>query len=209
MFKRSWEVQPGMGEAILTGLGNDVHMRKRLGPSTPRLILLGDVHEQTADILIAERLREVATVEDDISLEALTRRFTRAEQTQLAKARAMRSLIERVEELEGREYLGNDHIWRVRINPLESGVVGWKATGGGGNSGEGEMQMLKAGKVKEGMSGVVGSITSVPELGGELVMDFEGEDRLLPRRKGIHVTGLVSPETGDPQVDLQILAKKQ
>jgi hypothetical protein len=67
--------------------------------------------------------------------------------------------------------------------------------------------MLEEGEVIQGLSGAIGLIASAPEEGGELVMDFPGERRGLQIRQGIHITGLVSPETGDPQIDLQILMK--
>lgn len=206
---KSWEVQPGLGAEILSGLGNDVRERRALGPPMPQLLLLAEVYEQSADILREEHMNLVSAVSANTELAALLRRFGGTdERVQMSRYEYTQALIAKAQKIDSREYLGNDHNWRFRIRPLVSEAVGWKVTGGGGNSGEGETLLLPTDEVREGRSGVVGSITSSTEVGGELVIDLPGKERILPRRRGVHITSLVSPQTGDAQVDLEILVKK-
>lgn len=210
MFRHSWEVQPGMGEAILAGIGADVRKRRQMAPSTAMLELLAEVYEKTAEILVEEQQLEdpVSAYDGNSRYENVIMPFVDVETEQLEKAQAVRTLMGEARRFGRKEYLGRDPDWRTRIEPLESGVVGWKVTGGaGGNPDKGKLRMLEEGEVREGRGGMIGSIVSAPEQGGELTMDFEGAERLVRIRQGIHVTGLVSPENGDPQVDLQIFQK--
>lgn len=203
---RKWEVQRGRGDAILGDIGHDVRARRQLGPSIPMMGLIAQAHVQTADILLAgqaQRTRLPYDAELESRFSDVSANLT---QRQLEAASDIYRLIEEARELEEREYLGeSDPDFRVRIKALESGVVGWRASGSaGGSETKGETELLEEGEVREGKGGAIRSITSAPHLGGELVMDFAGRN---PVRKGIHVTGLVSPETGIQQVEMAILMK--
>lgn len=204
---KSWEIQPGLGEDILEDMGEVVRERKKLGPSTPDMKFLAGIHYWSVDLLIARRVPEITSLMASHDAEPVSLRLSPEEYEQYVKAEQLATRIKRAEELEGIRYLDAGQNWRVRLEPFESGVVQWRASGGAGGGSGGKSRLLERGEVMEGRNGTIGAIDSVPAIGGELIMDFEGEERFLPLRKGIHVTGLVSPETGEPQADLQILEK--
>lgn len=115
----------------------------------------------------------------------------------------------RTRQLEAKEYLGDIPHWRFRLEVIEAGVVEWKKMGAAGGGDEPkDSGILMPGEVVQGLSGAVGLIARAPESGGELVYDFPGETRKPWQiRQGMHITGLVSVETGEPNVDLQIFMK--
>ncbi len=205
---KKWEVQPGLGREILAGLGNDVIARQKIGPSVTMMDLIAQAHEETADILHAEHMGRVADA-DERALEALAGEYEGAEHGQRSRAEDVRAKIGEARRLAGKEYLGNIPHWRFQLEVLRPGMVEWKKMGaaGGGDVAK-DSAILSPGEVIHGLSGAVGRLSSAPETGGELVMDFPGETKKpLQIRQGIHITGLVSPETGEPQVDLQIFMK--
>lgn len=203
---RKWEVQPGLGEAILAGIGNDVNRRRQIGPSIPTMELVAQANIQTADILLARQTQRTRVPFDMDHESPLSDYAARLTQRQLQAALDLRKLIEEAREIEEREHWGQGHPhFRVRIKALEPDAVGWRKSGSaGGSPTKGKQEILEPGEARTGRSGSIGSIASAPHLGGQLLMDFEG---MNPLRKGIYVTGLVSPDTGEPQVDLQILTK--
>ncbi len=206
---RKWELQPGMGEAILAGIGQDVRERRQIGPSVTMMDLIAQAHEATADVLHAENMELVADA-DERALEALAGEYEGAEYAQRSQAEDMRARIGEARRIAGKEHLGNIPQWRFRLEVLEAGVVEFKKMGaaGGGNKAK-DSGILKPGEVIQGLSGAVGLITSAPESGGELIYDFPGDVRRPWHiRQCMHVTGLVSVETGEPNVDLQVLMKR-
>lgn len=205
---KSWEIQTGLGEEILRDIGEVVRERKELGPPTEDLEFLAAVHYQSASLLVARRLPDVAAGLNGPDAEAVDVRLSPDEYDQYLKALRMETLINRARNLGDTTYLDNSHMWRVRIEPFLSGAVELAVTGGGGSSGVKKSRMLEVGETIEGKSGVIGAIKASPSVGGEVIFDFPGEERPLPRRQGVHVTGLVSPDTGEEQASLEILARE-
>ncbi len=205
---KKWEVQPGMGEEILAGIGRDVRARRQIGPSIQMMELIALAHEGTADTLHEEHMDRAADADERV-FEALVREYEGAEYGQRSQAEDMRARIGEARRLAGKEHLGNRPHWRFRLEALEADECGWKKMGAAGGGDEAkDSGILEPGEVIHGLSGAVGLITSAPESGGELVYDFPGEIRKPWQiRQGMHVTGLVSVETGDPNVDLQIFMK--
>ena len=197
-----------MGEAILAGIGHDVRTRQELGPSIPEMHRRALIHERVSETLRTSDPRNGSSP-FDVELDLLPVRADKSGQNRMEAAIAIHRLIAAARAIEGRKYLGNDHNWRFRMEVLEPDAVEWRKMGaaGGGDKVK-DSRMLEEREVVHGLSGAVGLIASAPEAGGELVMDFPGERRGFRTRQGIHITGLVSPEDGKPQVDLQILNRK-
>jgi hypothetical protein len=189
-------------------MGEVVRERKALGPSVDDLEFLSDVYHSSASLLIARRLPVLADTLTGTDAEPVDVRLADDEYDQVGKAQQTDVLIERAKKLEDITYLDNSNMWRLRIEPIQSGVVRLAITGGAGGSDTKKSRFLEAGEVIEGKSGVIGAISSSPSLGGEIVFDHLGRERPLPLRRGVHITGLVSPETGEEQASLEILAKQ-
>lgn len=204
-MRKSWEVQHGKGARILAQLGKDTQLRARLGVPTSQLRLEAAGADLHASEIIYAQLTELALVAGTVSCEAIIGRLSLPEQRQLVTAQVGRSLVSMVDEFESRRYLTPEpHSWGVRITPLFEDAVYWKVVSGWPKVRERESRTLQIGEIREGNTGFSGSIISAPAIGGQLVM-YSGGNPL--ERNMIYVTGLVSPQTGDPQAELEILAK--
>lgn len=197
-----------MGEAIVAGISHDVHARRELGPSIATMQRTALIHEYIAEVLRARHSHN-GPVPFDVELDLLPVRADKSGQSHMEAAIAVHRLMAAARGVEGRKYMGSDHNWRFRLEVLASDAVEWKKMGAAGGGDEAKhSRTLEQGEVVHGLSGTVGLIAAAPLVGGELAMDFPGKIRGLQTRQGIHITGLVSPQTGDPQVDLQIFARK-
>ncbi len=199
--------RPGVGEAIVAGIGQDVRTRRELGPSVAIMQRTALVHEYISEVLRAKHSRN-GSFPFDVELDLLPVRADRSGQSHMEAAIAIHRLIAAARDVEGRKYMGSDHNWRFRMEVLASEAVEWKKKGAAGGKGAVKnSRTLERGEIIHGLSGTVGLIASDPDAGGRLVMDFPGERRGFQTRQGIHITGLVSPETGEPNVDLQIMMR--
>lgn len=191
----------------MDGIGRDVRARRELGRSMFRTSVFAIACRQSAEVLEEENLYSFFSKFDIRTAEeiALLEKARGADEELIA-------LMTETQELDGKKYINRDDPkFRFVLRVLEEGdgLVSWRESGAaGGNDTKGEAVMLEAGEEREGEGGAIRSIASAPHIGGRLTADFPGKEVWwLPRRKGLYVDGLVSPETGDPQVDLQILMK--
>jgi hypothetical protein len=208
-MRKSWEIQPGRGARILEGLGKDVHMRAKLGLPTPQLRAEAAQAEEAAEAIISRGIRTLAAGDTAITRNLLLNRLMVAEQKSLATTRIGTTLLDNIEELENKPYLESDPCeWRahqkVTITPLVEDAVFWDVTSGWSRTRERGTRMLRVGEEREGRFTMHDSLISAPALGGQLTIT-SGWNFL--EGLGVTVTGLVSPETGEPQVDLEVLAR--
>jgi hypothetical protein len=200
----SWEIQPGKGADILASIGEDVRLHASLGVPTAQLEA-----KEASEAIVDYGFEKTAAEVGVVTARSLLNRLMRAQQLQLAEAHVGHILATRIHSLERNNHLQTasynrrDNL-RVRIVPLVAEAVFWHVTSGWPRGREGETRMLQAGEEREGHFGFNHSLISAPAVGGRLALDA-GRGFLEPH--GVIVTGLVSPETGEPQVDLEILTR--
>jgi hypothetical protein len=204
---KSWEVQQGRGARILAGLGQDVRLRATFGGPTARLEAEAAEAEKAAEAIVDYGIQKTTADRRVVTSSSLFDQLLRSQQRHLAQAQIGRSLLEELHQLEGKNYLrtasygGRDNL-RVRVIPLIPDAVRWDSNEGWRN--EPKSEMLSVGDAKEGRFGYNHLLISAPDLGGQLTMyDRTGHIFYRPAM----VTGLVSPETGEPQVELEVLAR--
>lgn len=205
---RPWEIQPGRGERILAGLGEDVQLRAKF-PSTSWLQNEVTLGEDAAESIITRGMKALAADNVGFGSGLILGRLMAAEKRSLAATHIGNGLLDKIEQLERKSYLeANPDEWRahlgVLITPLVPDAVFWHVTSGWPRTRERETRMLHVGEERGGRFTMHDSFISAPDVGGQLTI-MAGWNML--EGNGVTVTGLVSPETGEPQVDLEVLAR--
>jgi hypothetical protein len=208
-MSKPWEIQPGAGAKILESLGKDVRLRARLGPPTAQLRAQAAESEAAAQTIAKRAARNLLAGDTAVTRNMLLNRLMVAEQRSLATTQIGGILLTHIQKLERKNYLEADPLeWRshlaVRVTPLVPDTVFWKVDSGSRRRSERETRMLEVGEARQGRFTRTDSLISAPELGGQLTL-MSGYSYL----EGDHITviGLVSPQTGEPQVDLDVLAR--
>ncbi|HEY5442164.1 MAG TPA: hypothetical protein VIJ68_01350 [Candidatus Saccharimonadales bacterium] len=204
-----WEIQPGVGARILEGLGEDVRLRAQLGPPTAQLEAEAIEARTAVGAIINYGYEKTVADLGVVTARPLVDRLLREQQRHLAKAQAGAVLLQRIKDLEGRTHLQKasdqrrDDL-RVRMVALVPYAVERHYEEGWFN--ERTSKTLQPGEELEGCLRDLldDSIISAPTVGGRLTMESERVFSWQSRT----VTGLVSPETGEPQVELEVLARR-
>jgi hypothetical protein len=208
-MRKSWEIQPGKGASILEGLGKDVRLRARLGPPTEEQHAEIVEAQQAAEDIIDRGIHTLFAGETSITRNQLLGRLMVAEHRSLASARIGDTLYWQLVQFENRSYLEADqtellpHI-KIGITPLVPDAVFWDVCSGWPRTRERETRMLRVDEAREGRFTKYNSLLSAPAVGGKLTMS-SGGSFIDPNH--VTITGLVSPVTGEPQVDLEVFAK--
>lgn len=206
---KPWEIQTGRGASILTDLGEAVRLRARLGPPTAQLEDEEVEARKASEALVDYGLEKTSADLKVITARPLVDRLMRAQQLHLAETEVGRILVDRIHNLEGKNHLQTasyhrrDNL-RVHIVPLVSDAVFWHVRSGWPKMRERETRMLEAGEEREGYVGALESLIAAPAVGGQLALAWGGS---FIERNLVHATGLVSPQTGEPQVELEVLAR--